>query len=172
MGLLCFSDAHENCGVLNDKRGENLTNVSIRRGRQADAEEAIGVIREAILKLCGDDHHDDEAEIFSWLKNKTISSWNSWASRADVALLVAEQAEGIVGVGMIDSRGEVMLNYIHPAARFMGVSKAIMAALEEYARSRGIDVCKLDSTATAKQFYQALGYCPEGRDALRLYKRL
>jgi GNAT superfamily N-acetyltransferase len=50
------------------------------------------------------------------------------------------------------------LNYVAPAARFRGVSKALVAALEATARNLGLAECRLESTQTALQFYRRLGY--------------
>ena len=45
-----------------------------------------------------------------------------------------------------------------PAARFRGVSKALLQQLEATALELGNTSCVLTSTATARQFYLAAGY--------------
>lgn len=146
--------------------------IVVRPGKGSDAVAAIAVLRQSIVQLCSADHHGDEAEVKSWLANKTAVSWAAWVNREDATLLVAEVAGNIVGVGMIDLRGEVLLNYVHPAHRFRGISDAIILALEEEARSRGVEMCILTSTETAKKFYEARGYQAEARRSLQLSKRL
>ena len=59
-------------------------------------------------------------------------------------------------------KGEITLNYVSPDARFRGVSKALLAALEARARELGNDVCTLASTETARRFYLAAGYVDQG----------
>ena len=44
--------------------------------------------------------------------------------RGDATVLVGIKASEIVGVGIVDHYGEVLLNYVRPDARFSGVSKA------------------------------------------------
>ena len=60
------------------------------------------------------------------------------------------------------SKGEITLNYVSPDARFRGISKALLQALELRAKQLGIPRLKLQSTATATRFYSALGYTASG----------
>ena len=71
-----------------------------------------------------------------------------WSKGCD--FLVAEQACAIVGVGMVDHKGEILLNYVDPEFRFQGVSKNMLAALEGKVRANGIRMCFLQSTETAR----------------------
>ena len=72
--------------------------------------------------------------------------------------LVADEDGTILGAASMTDAGKVLLNYVSPDARFRGVSKALMLALEEHAAAAGIAACSLDSTQTALRFYQSLGY--------------
>ena len=56
--------------------------------------------------------------------------------------------------------GMITLNYVSPDARFQGVSKALLAALERTAAELGLKQCRLESTKTARRFYEAAGYRP------------
>jgi N-acetylglutamate synthase-like GNAT family acetyltransferase len=47
---------------------------------------------------------------------------------------------------------------VAPDFRFQGVSKALLATLEEKARSLGLPHCALVSTETAQTFFEARGY--------------
>jgi len=68
----------------------------------------------------------------------------------------------ILGVGSVTDAGEIMLNYVAPAARFRGVSRALLRALEARAVERGNSRCTLTSTETAHRFYQKAGYVDDG----------
>jgi GNAT superfamily N-acetyltransferase len=57
-----------------------------------------------------------------------------------------------------DRRGEILLNYVSPDARFRGASAALLAAMEARAVERGATRCTLTSTETARRFYRARGY--------------
>ena len=59
--------------------------------------------------------------------------------------------------------GEVILSYVSPDARFRGVSRVLLSALENRAAERGNMRCTLSSTETARRFYQANGYVEDGR---------
>jgi hypothetical protein len=65
-------------------------------------------------------------------------AWKSWVNQEDAAVLVAEIADEIVGVGMVDQCGEILPNYVRPHARLSGVSKSILKSLEEFARSQHV----------------------------------
>jgi GNAT superfamily N-acetyltransferase len=61
-----------------------------------------------------------------------------------------------------DRRRRDNLNYVSPDARFRGVSRALLAALERRAVERGNAHRTLASTATARRFYLANGYVETG----------
>jgi GNAT superfamily N-acetyltransferase len=77
-------------------------------------------------------------------------------------MLVAVKTDAIVAVGMVTDAGEVLLNYVSPDARFSGVSRALLQALEDRARERGAILCRLESTETARRFYHSSGYIETG----------
>lgn len=93
-----------------------------------------------------------------WLYNKTAENIRLWIEASDRHIVVAEENERILGVGGASQSGEIILNYVAPEVRFKGISKSIVAALEAYLRTLGLQQCKLTSTRTAHAFYIALGY--------------
>ena len=78
--------------------------------------------------------------------------------RADASYLVATERDAIAAVGAVTDRGEILLNYVSPDARFRGASSALLAGLEARAAGRGARQCTLISTETARRFYRARGY--------------
>ncbi len=68
----------------------------------------------------------------------------------------------ILAVGSVTDTGEITLNYVAPAARFRGVSRALLGALEARAAARGNVRCTLTSTETAHRFYLEGGYIDNG----------
>lgn len=146
--------------------------IQIRQATEADAVGAIATLRCSITELCVPDHGSNPALVGEWLSNKTVDSWRNWIEREDGEVIVAEQDGKIVGVGMTTLSGEILLNYVHPGARFKGVSKAILASLEEALKSRGVQCCRLESTITAQRFYESRGFRSKGHDALTLTKPL
>lgn len=146
--------------------------IELRDGRPDDAGPAMDVIRRSITDLCGLDHGFDGAKIANWVESKTPAMWLIWIAREDARVVVAQRGADIVGIGMVDRRGKILLNYVDPVARFCGVSLAIMSELEETARSFGVHTCVLDSTETAKDFYLRRGYEMIDVAELRMQKRL
>jgi GNAT superfamily N-acetyltransferase len=97
-----------------------------------------------------------------WLSNKTPETLVSWIRRPDNSLLVAAEGGNILAVGAVTDAGEITLNYVSPDARFRGVSRALLRALEARAVERGNARCTLTSTETARRFYRANGYVEDG----------
>ena len=86
-----------------------------------------------------------------------------WIARTDNSVLVAvDDDDSILAVGSVTDAGEITLIYVSPQARFRGVSRALLAALEARAAERGNTLCRLYSTETAHRFYLANGYADEG----------
>ncbi|WP_078541772.1 GNAT family N-acetyltransferase [Thioclava sp. DLFJ5-1] len=146
--------------------------IEIRQAMEADAVEAVTTLRRSITELCVADHQNDPPEIEDWLGNKTVETWRQWIARDDAVVLVAERDRKIIGVGMASLSGDILLNYVHPDARFGGVSKAILSGLEDVLRAHGIRRCRLESTVTARPFYESCGFRAEGGDPHLLSKSL
>jgi GNAT superfamily N-acetyltransferase len=136
--------------------------VEIRMARPEDAAAACAVMRRSITELCRADHHDDPVILGRWLANKTPDGVESWIRNPANTMLVAIEGDAVLAVGLIRGPGEIELNYVSPDARFRGVSRALMAALEAKAREQGAARCVLISTETARRFYLANGYVEDG----------
>jgi GNAT superfamily N-acetyltransferase len=136
--------------------------VAIRDAAPDDAAAACGVLRESIARLCVADHGNDPAILNAWLANKTPKTVAAWASQPGNSLLLAVEGDAILGVGSVTDAGEITLNYVAPDARFRGVSRALLKALEARAMERGNLRCTLASTETAHRFYQSAGYLDDG----------
>jgi hypothetical protein len=134
----------------------------IRPIRLDDADETCVVLRRSIVELCIADHHNDPAILENWLANKTPDHVRAWIGSPRNIMLLAEDNGVILGAGAVTRSGEIILNYVSPDARFRGVSKALLAALEWTAAALGNDVCTLTSTLTARDFYVGAGYRADG----------
>lgn len=149
--------------------------VNVRKAEMSDAERGSAVLKQSIVQLCKLDHGDEPDKISAWTTNKTPEEWRRWLAEPSALLYVAEQSGGIVGVGLITTEGQIMLNYVAPSARFQGVSKALMARMEAEARERNVQRCTLTSSQTALRFYERLGYSlvsDANDDELRMIKHL
>jgi GNAT superfamily N-acetyltransferase len=136
--------------------------MRIRGATPDDAPAACEVLRRSIIELCAADHDNDPMILERWLANKTPEIVLSWISNPANTMLVAVEDDAILAVGLVRGAGEIELNYVSPDARFRGISRALLAALEARARERGASRCALISTETARRFYISAGYLEEG----------
>jgi GNAT superfamily N-acetyltransferase len=136
--------------------------MQIRDATPEGAAAACDVLRRSISELCVADHRNDPAILAAWLANKTPEIVAGWAMAPASSLLIATEGGAILAVGAVRDSGEITLNYVAPAARFRGVSSALLAALEARAADRGNTRCTLLSTETAHRFYLARGYVDHG----------
>src|SRR5258706_8288059 len=136
--------------------------VAVRKAEPKDAEAAVAVLRRSITELCTLDHHGDADTLARWLANKTPENFLSWLATEDNFCIVAETNDQIVGVGLLHRSGEVRLCYLAPGAQGQGLGKAILVALEEKAKEWGLRRLHLESTVSARPFYERVGYRPAG----------
>jgi GNAT superfamily N-acetyltransferase len=139
--------------------------MEIRDATAADADAACLVMRRSIAELCVADHRNDKAILTQWLANKTPEIVASWIAQPGNSVLVAIEDGIILAVGAVTDTGIITLNYVSPAARFRGISRGLLGALETRAVQRGNTRCSLASTETARRFYLANGYAEDGRPA-------
>jgi GNAT superfamily N-acetyltransferase len=142
-------------------RWQNRT-MEVRDATPADALGGCAVLKRSIAELCGADHKNDPAILARWLGNKTIENFVAWVEQLDNSLLVAVGNNDILAVGSVTDAGVIGLNYVSPDARFRGVSRAMLQALEARALERGNARCTLTSTETARRFYRSNGYVEDG----------
>jgi GNAT superfamily N-acetyltransferase len=136
--------------------------MQIRDAVPADAPAACAVLRRSITELCAADHRNDPSILRRWLANKTPEIVESWIRQPHASMLLAVEDGNVLGVAAVTDAGEITLNYAAPDARFRGVSRALLAAIEARAAARGNDRCRLLSTQTALRFYLAAGYQQDG----------
>jgi GNAT superfamily N-acetyltransferase len=139
--------------------------MKIRDATPQDAAAACDVLRKSIAQLCGADHGNDPATLERWLSNKRPEMVAEWAKQPGNSLLVAVEGDAVLAVGSVTDAGEITLNYVDPVARFRGVSRAMLKALEARAAECGNSRCTLTSTETAHRFYLSGGYIDDGTPA-------
>jgi GNAT superfamily N-acetyltransferase len=142
--------------------GDKLPEMEIRDATMEDAVAACEAMRRSIAELCVADHRGDVDVLARWLGNKTPDTFRSWIAHQGNSVLVAVEQGVILGVGAVTDAGEITLNYVSPHARFRGVSRAVLGALESRAMKQGNVRCTLTSTETARRFYRANGYVEDG----------
>ena len=135
----------------------------VRQASEADATAATEVLRRSISALCVADHHNDPFRVDAWLRNKTVLNVVAWIRSRDNYCVVASIDDTICGFGAMTVKGEIMLCYVDPNARFRSISSAMLDALERRAKLLGLEEVHLDgSTVTARRFYEERGYVAVG----------
>ena len=86
--------------------------------------------------VCNVAHQNDPTILERWLSNKTPAIVSSWIAAPD--------------------------NHVSPHARFRGVNRSLLGALEAGAMARGNARCTLNSTTTALRFYLRKGCVSDG----------
>lgn len=122
-----------------------------------DAPAACVVLRRSIQELCTADHRNDPVVPSRRQSNKTPEQFISWVHQERHSVMVAVENGAVLAVGSVTDSGRIGLNYVSPDARFRGVSREMLRALETRACERGNARCTLESTATARRFYEANG---------------
>ena len=141
--------------------------INVREASSDDAKAVIDVVRKSITISCAIDHRNDSYTLAKWLENKTPQNFVSWLSNTDNFCVVAHLNESLSGVGLLHRGGEIRLFFVAPDAQRHGVGKAIHASLEGKAALWGLRTVHLQSTAVARQFYEALDYQSSGAAKLR-----
>lgn len=124
------------------------------------------VLTASIIELCAEDHGHDPAAIAAWTRNKSEAGVAAMLANSDLLVLLAERDAEVVAVGAVTrSSGEIALNYVAPSARFSGVSSALLGQLEQAIATMGHAEARLESTRTARAFYQSRGWQNDGPQA-------
>ncbi|WP_426194055.1 GNAT family N-acetyltransferase [Massilia sp. DWR3-1-1] len=138
--------------------------LTTRAAVAADAEAICTVLRQAILESCVDDHRHDPAILDAWLGNKQPAQVAAWIAVPANYMVVAERADGIVGVALINQAGKLALCHVLPLAQRQGVGKALLDAAEARARSWGVATVRIHGTINSRGFYARFGYLNAGKD--------
>lgn len=132
--------------------------VQVRSAKHEDAENALTVLRESITVLCVADHQNDRQTLEHWLANKTPERFERWLSDPSSALLVAELAGSVRGVGKVTRAGKVELCYVAPGFQRRGIGYQLLRGLEARAHEWQLSELWLDSSLGACAFYARNGY--------------
>jgi N-acetylglutamate synthase-like GNAT family acetyltransferase len=138
--------------------GMETHGMEIRLAKVEDAEAALDLVRRSIVELCREDHHGDRLTLEGWLANKSLKNMTAWINMFDCTVVVAEKAGRLAGVGAFMGAGEVILLYVAPEDRFTGVSKVLLADIEDRARKMRLPMLRLTSSITAQRFFLERGY--------------
>jgi GNAT superfamily N-acetyltransferase len=135
----------------------------VRKAVPEDAEAARVVVRRSITECCAEDHRNETAILARWLDNKTAANLRSWFQSRGYPVVAVDEGR-TVGTAMLGANGSIALLYLVPEARFRGIGKVLLSALETEASKRGLVELQVNSTKTAHDFYRRNGYSDTGHE--------
>jgi putative acetyltransferase len=128
---------------------------TIRPWAPADTEELGEVFRRSVREVASRDYRP--AQIEAWVQ--APGEITTWAERMQNRItFVAEEAERLIGFIQYDLPDHIDMTYVHPERQRMGVASALLAALENEARTRGVKLLNVEASVTSRPFFQRHGY--------------
>ena len=136
----------------------------VRLATSDDADGACAAVRRSIQEICGPDYGHEEKVMSDWLANKTPDNLRTWIESPDHFCVVAVSPSAeIVGFGQVNRSGCVELCYVAPAGLHQGYGRAMLESMERQGVHWGLDALRLNSSITAKDFYERNGYRLTGK---------
>lgn len=120
------------------------------------------VIIQSIQTLCIADHKNDLNILKSWLSNKTPDNCRLWIKSKHSKSFVTIYKETPVGIAIIGINGHIYLFYMHPNQIGQGKGKQLLLACENQALAWELKQITVDSSYTAKSFYESQGFKSNG----------
>ncbi len=139
-----------------------MSDFFIRLATPQDGEEAALLLQQSITQLCVVDHQNDPTTLARWLENKTPQHFQGWLDDSESRLVVASDPSGLLGVGALHRSAVIRLCYVRPDIPRSGIGSALVSALEVFATEWGLRSLSLQSTLTARSFYERRGFVPTG----------
>lgn len=133
------------------------SDIVIRVATVDDAAAMSLVVISSIKNVCILDHQGDARIIEGWVANKVPSNFNNWIIDDGLYLNVAVCDGQIIGVGMCNSRAEILLCYVHSDFTRCGVGGRLILNLEAEIANNALFEVSLVSTRTAFDFYKKTG---------------
>lgn len=135
--------------------------ILVRPATAADIPAMSAVLIASITKLCDADHGGAPDRIADWTANKSHEGVARMLADPAHSMFVAEHDGVVAAVGLV-AGDRIGLNYVDPDHRLAGVSKALLAHMEQQMRLAGVATAVLESTETAQDFYRSAGWLPTG----------
>ena len=146
------------------KEDLKTADFQVRPAKAEDSSAVCDVLRRSIAACCVADHQGNQSIIDAWLANKTPENVRSWVTSEENCFFVAEIKGSIIGAANLSKTGYILLLYICLEARFLGIGKALLSALEDEAKRLDLKEMHLESTKTSHSFYLRNEFKDEGSE--------
>jgi len=132
----------------------------IRKFKIGD-EEAISKLHNATVRaINGKDYTKEQIESWSPIRTNYQRTRKTFENNTSYVALIDNE---IVGFGDIDKEAHIKRLYTHKDYQGKGIATKILEKLEIEAKNNGFNETTLESTITAKTFYESKGYICLGK---------
>lgn len=129
--------------------------MEIRRADINDIDELSKLYYDTVVTVNAKDY--SEEQIRAWAS--TYNNEHGWIRRIEEQyFFVALQAGKILGFASLDNSGYLDLIYVHKDHQRQGIGNALLAQLEKTANELELNEINVQSSITAKPFFEAHGF--------------
>ncbi len=133
-----------------------LVKMKIRHFRDSDAEQIVKLVNQVTKQVNSQDYSEKQIEALTAHDPDSIVEF---ANRENIFYIVALEDDEIVGAGNIDlDNGEVKGIFVHPEHLRKGLGTSLLKKMEEKARNSNLEKLHVNSTITAKEFYESRSF--------------
>lgn len=151
--------------IVNCKINQEHIMLKIRKAKIGDADAIRSVHTVAVRGISSSHYSQEQIEAFAIPKPSEIYV----DTIRNKEVYVAEEADRIVGFGILDQDSRVIeALFVLPDIR-KGIGRLLLAQLEERARELGIERLSLNSSLNAEGFYRRSGYEAQKKATYRLH---
>ena len=130
-----------------------MKQIEIRKATDADAVQLSGLIQRTIRMSNSKDYDQRSVDLLC-----SIFEPDQVAERIANELIFL-CFEGVDLVGTVGLRRDYLRSiFIEPAYQRQGLGKVLVVSIEEIARQKAISEIMVESSVTARQFYEMIGY--------------
>jgi putative acetyltransferase len=138
--------------------------LALRPFLPTDVPVLADILRESVLDLTGDDYSEAQQE--AWV-TAAAEDLEAFAKRLSGQLSLIGTLQGSpVGFVSLAGGNKIDLLYVHPVAAGQGVGNMLVDALEKLAGARGAEKLMVDSSDTARGFFEKRGYVAQQRNSI------
>ena len=129
--------------------------IIIRPFRADDVATLIALFRASVRGIDRRDY--TESQVLVWAPD--LIDHSQFARRcASKSTWVAETEGHIAGFSDIEPDGHVDMLYVHPNIQRRGVARALLAHIENLARTRGLHRLYTEASVTARPLFESMGF--------------
>src|SRR5262245_46857902 len=129
---------------------------TIRPWTPEDTEALAEVFRRAVREVSSKDYRP--AQIEAWAAAPGFThEWNE-RMRSRIVFVADDDDGEPVGFIQFEPPDHIDMTYVHPKWQRQGVATALVAAVEDEARRRGVLLLNVEASITSRPFFEARGY--------------